>query len=462
MTKRTAWALCVSLLCAGTQAAIADGSQQTTLTLEQGRKLALHALSNGDAQLALNVSRGLWEADPKNPQTYSIIASAYAHLGEHTAARRAAAKAYRYSDNKTLRLSAAQLAARAALAEERPTLTQVWLRRAVLNSNSHADEKRIASDYARVRALNPWSFRLNGSLKPSSNVNNGADSALQIIDGDPLVGSLSGNAQALSGWITDVDASVGYRLRSTETSRTSLGARVFVHRVMLSDGAKIQAPSTENYDFSSTYVETSLKQTRIVGARKNRLNYGLAVGTSIYAQNTSYHFARGSLGYRWKLAAQTHFSLNGSLERRHVPGKSIKDSSIYALSGALHHRLAGGNTLSFSLSLRDVKSDHIRTPYSSASLRASYAFAKQIGPAKISTGLTFGYSDYDIYLTGNRQAPGGRQDRSAYGDVTMVFPEHDYAGFAPTLRVRTGRKFSNVSRFDTREFSVSLGIQSKF
>ena len=44
----------------------------------------------------------------------------------------------------------------------------------------------------------------------------------------------------------------------------------------------------------------------------------------------------------------------------------------------------------------------------------------------------------------------------------MLFDQLDYAGFAPMLRLRAGRKSSNDSRYDIRELSVSLGIESKF
>ena len=40
--------------------------------------------------------------------------------------------------------------------------------------------------------------------------------------------------------------------------------------------------------------------------------------------------------------------------------------------------------------------------------------------------------------------------------------EYDVAGFAPVLRLRSGRKDSNISRFDIRETSISIGIESKF
>ena len=53
-------------------------------------------------------------------------------------------------------------------------------------------------------------------MTPSSNVNGGADTPYNIIDGVPLVGTLSAGAQALSGWIGQTSLNVGYRLRRSE------------------------------------------------------------------------------------------------------------------------------------------------------------------------------------------------------------------------------------------------------
>ena len=96
-----------------------------------------------------------------------------------------------------------------------------------------------------------------------------------------------------------------------------------------------------------------------------------------------------------------------------------------------------------------------------ASFRAQYTFAKHLGPARITTGLTYGYTDYNTYLLVNPVA-GGRQDTSLYGDVSLFFSDYDFAGFAPTVQLRTGQRKSNVNRFEISETTLSVGIQSKF
>ena len=243
--------------------------QTRQISLDKGRSLAVQALNNGNPVLAIEISRALWEADKHDSATYAIIALAYAQMDTHKAARKAAAQAYRFTKVKPDRLQMAELAARSSLREGRPTLTQIWLRRAAINTNDETATRQIAQDYGKVRQLNPWGIRLFGSFRPSDNVNNGSESGLQVIDGVPYIGRLSGADQALSGLVGTIDAAVSYRLTVTKASSTSIGARAYVKRVALSNAAKILAtpnptpldpnPTTpSNRGFGSTFAEFSL------------------------------------------------------------------------------------------------------------------------------------------------------------------------------------------------------------
>jgi hypothetical protein len=151
---------------------------------------------------------------------------------------------------------------------------------------------------------------------------------------------------------------------------------------------------------------------------------------------------------------------------RDVPSSTRADSTVISLTGGLTRRLSSGDTLRFTLNLSDTDSDSSQRRYKSVNVRADYQFRDTFGPkglnAKISAGLAVAHSDYEAYGFFPIAAPGGRQETSIYADVTAVFQNIDYAGFAPAVTVRAGRKSSNVSRFNTKELSVSLGIQSKF
>lgn len=431
------------------------------LTLPQVRDLAIRALASGQPQLARHLSFGLIKADPKSPFAYYTLARAEGQMGRHPQARRAARRAYRLADSAPQRFEAAEFAARISYAEKRPTATQLWLRRAVQNAPTKQIETQLGRDFARVRAENPLSFSIRGGLRPSNNVNNGADTAVQIIDGLPFTGFLSGDAQALSGIVGHVDASLSYRLRGDKRSRTEIGARFYHKRVALDSDARAQAPTSSNSDFASTYGALNLNHIFAVGAQGNSAELDASLGQFWSGGDRSYDFAKLEANHNWRLGDTTKVSLGASIEMRHSAVSSFMDSNVLAVQAGVQRGLENGDRLSFTLNLQHTDSDFRNARTGSATLGARYAFGDMIGPARVSAGVVLGYSDYPDYVA-LFAVPGGRQDKSVYANVSLFFPDVDYAGFAPTVQISTGRKFSNVSRFDTRELAVSLGVQSKF
>ncbi|MEO0937330.1 MAG: hypothetical protein AAFY38_04175 [Pseudomonadota bacterium] len=440
----------------------ARAEEHARLTLQEARAMAQYALAQGDAALAWRLGAALLEADQNDAGAHFIMAGAAAQAGEAKAARQSAARAYRSSAAPADRLRAAQYAARAALEENRPTLTQIWLRRAATNASQDVDMRRIAHDYARVRRMNPWAIRIAGGVQPSNNVNNGADTALQVIDGVPVVGSLSGDAQALSGLVGTLDVKLSYRLSGSATSQTQLGGRVYVRQVALSSDAQAQAPNAQNGDFASTYAEAALTHTFALGAAGNAATLGAALGQAWSGGDHDYDFGRLFASRSVGLGKATRLSFNLSLEERHSAQLASQDQTITTLGTALSHTLSSGDKITLSYSLRDVDAGHINSRSTAHSLRLGYSFGRQIGPAQVTAALTLGDVHYPDFRVGFIEVPGGRQDQSVYADVTLFFPDIDYAGFAPALRIRTGSRNSNVSRYDSREFSVGLQIQSKF
>ncbi|NUH66039.1 hypothetical protein HTT03_12160 [Sulfitobacter sp. S0837] len=137
------------------------------------------------------------------------------------------------------------------------------------------------------------------------------------------------------------------------------------------------------------------------------------------------------------------------------------DTQIISLGLGSRHQLRNGDAVTFALNLQKADGDLSNTRSEGVALSAGYSLNKQIGPAILSGGVTLSHVDYAHY-TALFAVPGGRQDLSASAHLDMLFPDLDYAGFAPNLRVTTSRTTSNVSRFKTKELSVALGIQSKF
>ena len=445
---------------------VATHAQETshTLTLDQAFKAAIEALRIGQPDVTIAMTHGLLQANPKDPILHYLQAKAYEQMKDPEAGRQSAALAYRNSDERESLFQSAQLAARLSLQAGRPTMAQFWLRRTAVHAPTEEAEQLIAADYKRLRQINPWAFRIRTEIKPTDNVNNGADTALQIIDGVPVVGQLSGSAQALSGVFGIVDVTSAYRLRQSGTSMTSIGGRLYVQRVALSSQAKALAPDTTGSQFASTYGEVSLRHAMIVGPAENlgSAAVDVATGTSWFGGERSYSFARVGGERTWRMGNGGQVRLNALFETRFSERYGTNDANILGF-GALYQRPVGnGNRISLSMAYRDSRARWFTGTYRAASVRVAYDLGRAIGPAKLSAGVVLGYSDYPAYAVSIFAVPGGRQDKSLYGDLSLFFDQYDYAGFAPMLRVRTGRKDSNVSRFDIREVSVSLGIESKF
>lgn len=445
---------------------IAASAEETshTLTLDQAFKAAIEALRTGQPKVTIALTHGLLQANPKDPILHYLQAQAYARMNEPEDGRRAAALAYRNSDDQESQFQSAQLAARLSLQAGRPTMAQFWLRRTAVHAPNEKAEELIAKDYNQLRRINPWAFRIRTEIKPTDNVNNGADTALQIIDGVPVVGQLSGAAQALSGVFGIVDVTTAYRLRQSSETMTSIGGRLYAQRVSLSSEAKALAPTTTGSQFASTYGEVSLRHAMTVGPAENLGSAAVdaAFGTSWYGGERSYNFARIGGERTWRMANGGQLRLNAMAETRFSERYGSNDADIMGLGARYLRPIGNGDRLSISVAYRDSRARWFMGTYRSASMRVAYDLGKAIGPAKLSAGVVLGYSDYPEYAVSIFTVPGGRQDTSVYGDLSLFFDQYDYAGFAPMLRVRTGKKDSNVSRFDIREFSVSLGIESKF
>lgn len=457
---------------------------QTTVTLDQARLIARQALTEQNPTIALEIGKTLLAANPLDPDALLIVAAAQAQLGNPINGRRAAARAYRNATNPVQKFDAAQIAAGLATRADRLTLAQVWLRRASQHTDDPKAQQDLARSFRTLRAQNPWRFNLQTSLRPSSNVNNGASTSAQIVDGIDAVdlGTLSASAQALSGTIAQTSLDIGYRLRGDARSRTELSTRIRVRRVDLSSEARVKATEArqaalaagiparavpddpKNRDFGSTYADLTLRHRWQIGeTRGNTAMVSTGLGTFWYGTEEEARLARMDASRTWALGDARQFTLYGSVLRRDEVGSSRSDSMTYGILGSYTQRLGNGAQWSLGLSLSDVQSDQVNLENSSWTLRSRYRFARTWGPATASAGLSVARADYPVYaLTQALFVPGGRRDTSAYADLTLFFQDYDYLGFAPEVTLRAGQRSSNVSRFDTEEVSVSLGIQSKF
>ncbi|MEM7321123.1 MAG: hypothetical protein AAF408_19125, partial [Pseudomonadota bacterium] len=436
-----------------------------TITYEQGMAYAIQTLRVGRPDLTLELAERLRRARPKDPLVHYLKASAHAGLGDVRNGRKSAARAYRLSDSSASKFQAAQLAARLSVQEEKPTLAQIWLRRTAIHAPDEQTEELIARDYKALRQINPWALRIRAELRPSNNVNNGSDTSLQIIDGVPVIGILSGASLALSGLIGSVDMIASYRLDQTNTSLTSVGGRLYVQKVKFSSEAKELAPNVDESRFDATYAELSLRHAFTVG----KPGFGgsaavdFASGSSYWGGERNYNFARLAGERTWRYSDGSRFRFSALAETRFASRFPTNEADILGLGAMYFRPLKNGDNFTVDLAYRDTEADNPNGTFESASIRLAYGLGRPVGPARIDAGLVFGYSHYPVFRSGGFiLVPGGRRDRSIYADVNFFFDRYDYAGFAPMLRLRAGKRSSNDSRFNFREISLSMGIESKF
>lgn len=477
MQKAVAACLMLSLATAQPSAQEAR-KPQMHLSLQQGHVLAAHALKSGNPQLALRLSDALLQADRKNHVAWHLQAAAYAQAGQPEKGRKSAARAFRFAPDNATKYQMAQLASRLAFQGGSPVLSQYWLRRTAVYAPDSKAEELIAKDYQALRRISPWSFRLSGGLKPSNNVNNGSDAATQEIDGlSSHENRLGPRAIALSGLIGTLDAGVTRRLRQDNASLTTLSGRLYVQRVALSSSAKAKAAdiaastgttAPRNSEFGSTYGEITLSHAFSAGPpeQEGSARVALTAATSWYGGERNYNLAKLSAASSWAISPRSRLTIDGSAEHRLDPRLASLEANVFGLGASLSHKLENGDSLSFTLGLRDTQTVNVNSRGQTATFRVGYAFGQPVGPATISTGLILGTANYPDHIfydgTAWQPIPGGRQDHSVYADLNLFFQDYDYAGFAPMLRVRAGKRSSNHSRFDSSEFSISLGIESKF
>ncbi|RYG93021.1 hypothetical protein EU803_02625 [Loktanella sp. IMCC34160] len=440
----------------------ATAQDRIALDLDSGRRLAQEALLSGNPELTRELALGLLQANPDDRTAWVLLAAALPQLGDAAGGQKAGARAYALSTTETEKYEAARLTALAAMRAERFTQSQIWLRRAAIHAPNDAQARQTARDYRLVADRNPLRIDLAFAATPSSNLNGGSESAYSIIDGLPFIGVLSGDAQALSGIEARGDVALRYRLSSSETRQQNLTARMIGRAVRLSDAARETAPEAENGDFAYLVADLGYGDRRVTDA----LGYGWGVNFGRVwggaEAEVSYSFAKLSADGTYTLSDRAAAQVFSSMEMR-WDGDGARDARIGTIGGGLTWVADGAmpGQYAASLSLRHTESPTPNDRSDVATAQLSFAPAQAIGPASMRFTLGGAMSDYPDYAV-VFVVPGGRQDTMGFASVEVTPADWSYAGFAPVLTLTRQITRSNVSRFDTAETSLQIGIRSTF
>ena len=436
--------------------------QSLAMSLPQARAMALDLIRFGHLDGAEQIVTGLLKADPEDVEAHYLKARAAEAKGDAKTAGQAARRMFRLAENPDARFAASALAARAALAQEQYTVSQLWLRRAYQAApNDHAEDI-VAQDYRRVRAINPFRFSLQASVTPSSNVNDGSSDDYNTIAGQDAVGILSGSAKALDGVEAQAELDLSYRIAKGDLWRTTALYEHYERRVRLSGDSKDQAPDLEDADFAQTTIRAGLSHQAMLANGRAGGRLGWSGGRTWYGGEELHDFQKQEVEGWVRLTPKLRFSSVYAREFRYPDMAAAETERYDTLGLGVSMSLPGGSRIGATLSGRVSDPRAEFQDGTAQSVSVSYAHGRPLMGVGLSGFVSVSEQDYPDYIVGLLDVPGGRQDRAWAAGLSMELNAFDYAGFVPEVSLNAQTRDSNVSRFDTEELSVRIGITSAF
>ncbi|MFZ5961983.1 hypothetical protein ACOXXX_03445 [Thalassococcus sp. BH17M4-6] len=441
--------------------ATADAGEEVVLSLPEMRVAAARAVRAGAFELALGIARAMLVADPEDSYSHFIIAQVFLRNGQPEEARPAARMSYKLAKTPVQKHEAARIAALTAARQDRFFPAQIWMRRALHTAPNPAMKARAAHEFRAVRWAARLRLNVGLSVTPSSNVNGGSSEEINTVDGFPIVGVLSPDAQALSGTVARGDLRLRYRLHRSETSQTNLRTSLQVKRVKLSDDARKKAPNAKGSNYDTTLMEIGLSHTQKLTDSGTYLSGGLFLGRAWFGGDVGYDYGRAETTLTHRSSDATALSFGHVRQQQWNDSGPYSDIRTTGWRAALAQRLGNKDRLTLSLATTKSVSDNTQQTSDTQTIRLDYDMARALGPVRLSGGVVASkqhYPDYRVIFP----VPGGREDVTLGAKLDMTFHTLDYAGFVPTVTLSAERGDSNVSRFDTDEFSISVGFQSAF
>jgi len=458
MNNRIACALAVCIF-----ASTASAQETIDLSLDEASAVATQAVLAGDTAFALELADAVLANDPDNLRALLVVAAGAPQVGDGARGREAGARAWRLAQSDLQKYEAARLTALAAVSDERFTLATFWLRRALNVAPNDAERARTLRDARQVTQRNPLSLRLSFSLVPSSNVNGGAEEAESTAPGNPT-GTLSEDALALEGWRASLSFAAQYRLQEAQRTRTFAGLSYQLGRVRITEETTVPDEA-----FDTTYYEFNMRHDRVL--ENGTISFSGAVGTYEYRD---LDLGSGTTAFDkydiWRLGVLRQLPLS---DRDLLTFGATREWLTYAQPGigevdrwiwraGMTHGLENGDRVSWNLTRVDA-TGAVSNNFTSTetTISANYAWAEPFADVTVAAGGGIKWSDFPDY-TLLLPVDGGRQDTTFFVNANLGFPEIEFFGFSPGLRLEASDARSNVSRFDRTNYSVGLTVNSAF
>jgi tetratricopeptide (TPR) repeat protein len=438
-----------------TEVAAQDTDASLQLSPQQALDLARQALVQGNIPLADAISTALLERDPDDADALMIRSLAARAAGAFDIAEEAAAQAYRISEIPALRFDAAFLIADIKARKEHFTRAQFWLRRA---DNVAPDDQRRAAvtrAYQTVTRRNPLGVQLRFTVRPSNNVNNGAETLIIELGGLPF--NLDPSAQQLSGYEASTGVSLTYRLSEDETQKTEALAELFHRKIWLSSRAKELAPDVDGSDFDYSVVVAGIRQQRLIWPDLGITQITGLFGQSWYGSEELARWGALRLGQTVRQSDVQQLRFGSTIRSEKRLDDDVNSSNSIALSVDLTRAAESGGAFGFGTTFKNVWSDSATVDLSSIALRAYRSF-DQIGAIQPRLSASVEKRNYHEF----NSVAGGRDDITMSLGVNVTLPDVSYFGFLPQLSLLSRRTWSTVDIYDRKEISFGVTAVSRF
>lgn len=425
------------------------------ISLADARAAARRALRAGRPEVAETISSALLRQNPDDAEMLMVRALLRRDAGRLDEARAAAAAAWHNAEPQALRFEAALLTADILARQERFTRSQVWLRRADQAAPDDVRRATVAEAYRAVSRRNPLQVSLRFGLKPSNNVNNGAETLKIDIGGLPFV--LDDSGQQLGGWEASAGVSLSYRLSENTRQRTDLLGDAYFRKVWLSSDAQALAPGVAGSDFDYGALVGGIRHQRLIWPQLGVSSVTGVVGQSWYGGDDLARWGEVQLAQIVRRGENRalRFGLQARGERR--LDDPTNDSRALGLSATYLRTLNQGAGYSLGASVRNIWSDAATVDGLIYGVNASRTFG-QIGAVIPRVSLLAETRDFEKWVV----TPGGRQDQTLSLQLDVTWPEVNYYGFIPQATLTARRTWSDVGIYDRNELSLGLTAVSRF
>lgn len=449
---------CLAVLLFLAHPVAAQQNQSVALSADELRSLAAQNVVNGNPRLGYDMARALLARDPNDVEALVIRARAARDMGRVDEALVTARMAWRNAKSSNEKFGAAMVMAQALSTSGAQTRSQLWLRRAAQNAPNPELKNAAIRDFRFVRRANPWATELSASVSPNSNINNGSiRETVQLFD-LPFEFQLSGAARALSGLQYSYGLSTRYRISESPRNQNDLVFRLNHNTYTMSEEAKKQAPNAKGSDFAYSAIALSYIRRGFTTAGDSLPNqFEVTLGRTLYGKQPFMDYAR--FGFTQNKVIAPGHSVYGGLSYEHQKSRSTRsDVDIWGLNSGMRQRLQNSDSIALSLGAKRSVAEDAALDYTQISLGVRYALGKPIFGVNVNFGMTASSKSHER----SRFSRFGRQDKEVSLEMTGVFSQLEYFGFAPSVTLSARRNTSTIGLYDAEGLGIRVGIQSAF